>query len=140
MGAKIEKSCKEVRRYLRTHGQNRRRSFTEVIHPRPLPREWQLAWTQDGKPARELQSQWENQWQSQPARWCELHPRPPRKRNLQLYRGLTKACYSILIQLRTGKTGLAAFLHRQQVPGYDSPGCPCGHSAETPKHILTHCP
>lgn len=85
MGAKIEKSCKEVRCYLRIHGQNRKWSFTEVIHPRHLPLRWQLAWTQDGQSARELQSQWENQWQSQPARWCEFHPRPPKKGSLQLY-------------------------------------------------------
>lgn len=41
MAAKIESSCKEVRRYLRTHGQNWRQSFTEFIHPKPLPRGWQ---------------------------------------------------------------------------------------------------
>ena len=56
-----------------------------------------------------------------------------------LRRGLTKARCSILTQLRTGKTGLAAFLHRKRVPGVGSPCCPCGQGAEIPKHILIHC-
>src|SRR5699024_1772917 len=63
----------------------------------------QLAWTQDGKPARELRSQWENQWRSQAVRWGEIHPRPPRKGNRQLYQDPTQACSSILIQLYTDK-------------------------------------
>lgn len=152
MAAKIEGSCQEVRRYLRVHGQNRRRSFTEYIHPRPLPRGWQACWTGSdpghaprqgpgGPTRRELHLQWVRQWRSRREPWGELYPRPPERRNLLLYQGLTKACCSILIQLRTGKTGLAAFLHRRRVPGYNSPCCPCGSgAAETPKHILVHCP
>lgn len=139
MAAKMEGACREVRHYLRAHGQNRRRRFTEYIHPQPMPWGWQSQWTRRGQTARILQSQWEDQWRCRRLPWGELYPRPPRKGNLRLYQGLTKACCSILTQIRTGKTGLAAFLHRRRVPGVNSPHCPCGQGMETPKHILIHC-
>ena len=126
-------------RYLRVHGQNRRRPFTEYIHPQPLARGWQSGWTQGGQAARVLQSRWEDQWRSRKASWGELYPRPPGRGNLQLYQGLTKACCSILTQIRTGKTGLAAFLHRRKVPGVGSPCCPYKQGVETPKHVLINC-
>lgn len=72
--------------------------------------------------------------------WGELYPPPPRgEETWGFNQGLTKACCSVLTQLRTGKTGLAAFLHRRKVPGVNSPLCPCGQGAETPKHILIQC-
>ena len=139
MAAKIEGACQAVRRNLRAHGQNQRRPYTQYIHPHPLPRGWQSQWTQDSHPAQTLQSLWVAQWRSRRAPWGELLPRAPNKSNLKLYQGLTKACCSILTQIRTGKTGLAAFLHRRRVPGFPSPRCPCGQGAETPKHLLVHC-
>lgn len=56
-----------------------------------------------------------------------------------IFRG-DRSC-STLIGLRTGKTGLAAFLHWRKVLGYNSPCGPCGSGAsEIPKHILVHFP
>src|SRR5271167_3057945 len=46
----------------------------------------------------------------------------------------------MLVQLRTGRTGLRHFLSKAQVPGYESEECSCGTSPETPRHILLHCP
>ena len=69
MAAKIEGACREVRRYLRAHGQNQRRRFTQYIHPQPLPQGWQLEWTQSSQAARVLQSRWENQWRSRRTPW-----------------------------------------------------------------------
>ena len=116
-----------------------KRSFTEYIHPQPLARGWQSGWIQGGQTARVLQSQWEDQWRSRRTPWGELYPRPPGRGNLKLYQGLTKACCSILTQIHTGKTGLAAFLHRRKVPGVHSPCCPCGQGVGSPKHVLVHC-
>ena len=138
MTAKIEGACQEARRFLRMRGQNRRRPFTEHIHPQLLPRGWQSEWTQGGQTARVLQSRWEDQWRSRSVPWGELHPQPPRRGNLELYQGLTKACCSILTRICTGKTGLAVFLHRRMVPGADPPHCPCGQGVEDPKHIVIH--
>jgi len=64
----------------------------------------------------------------------------PYPKTLELHAGLPKALSSILTQVRTGKIGLAAFLWRSRVPGYDSPACRCGWQRETAKHILVDCP
>ena len=39
---------------------------------------------------------------------------------LKLHKGLQKAESSMLIQLRTGRTGLRHFLNKVRVPGYES--------------------
>lgn len=101
--------------------------------------EWQLKWTWDGQTAQVLQSQWVDQWRSQRIPWGELHSQPPNRGNLRLYWGLTKSCCSILTQICSGKTGLAAFLHWRKVLRVNSLCCPCGQGAETPKHIFIHC-
>jgi hypothetical protein len=46
----------------------------------------------------------------------------------------------VLVQLRTGMVGLAYFLHKVGVPGYDSSLCSCGQADETPRHFLLYCP
>ena len=63
----------------------------------------------------------------------------PHTAALRLHAGLPKAHTSILTQIRTGKIGLAALLHRCRVPGFDSPACPCGWQWETAKHVILQC-
>jgi hypothetical protein len=46
----------------------------------------------------------------------------------------------MLIQLRTGRTGLRHFLNKVRVPGYESEQCDCGTGPETPRHVLLQCP
>jgi len=48
-----------------------------------------------------------------------------------LHEGKEKAHTSILIQLRTGKIGFNAFLHRGRVPTVRSPRYPCDSGAMT---------
>ena len=45
----------------------------------------------------------------------------------------------MLVQARTGKIGLAYFLHSRKVPGYESAMCQCGLGMETPRHMALHC-
>ena len=45
---------------------------------------------------------------------------------------------STLVQIRTGKIGLNAFLHRRRVPGIQ-PECHCGTALETAFHLATDC-
>lgn len=59
---------------------------------------------------------------------------------LRLHADLPKPHSSLLTQIRTGKIGLAAFLHRCRVPGFESLACPCGWQWETAKHIVLGCP
>ena len=63
---------------------------------------------------------------NQPTQTLEEGSRsPPHKAALQLHAGLPKAYISILTQIHTGKIGLAAFLRKCQVPGFESVACPC---------------
>jgi ribonuclease HI len=61
----------------------------------------------------------------------------PTKKSLRLYRGLTKAHSSALIQLRTGRIGLNHFLHKIGVR--ESDRCGCDEGPQTPKHVLLEC-
>ena len=65
---------------------------------------------------------------------------PYKAATLRLRADLPKPYSSLLTQIRTGKIGLAAFLHQRRVPGVDSPACPCGWRWETAKHIILNCP
>ena len=59
--------------------------------------------------------------------------------HLGLYSNLTKAQSSALLQMRTGKIGLKAFLPYRKVPGQDTPICSCGEGLQTPEHLFTFC-
>ena len=49
---------------------------------------------------------------------------PYKAATLRLHANLPKVHSSIVTQIRTGKIGVAAFLHRCRVPGHESPACP----------------
>jgi len=59
------------------------------------------------------------------------------KKSLQLYRGLTKNLSSVLIQMRTGKIRLGAYLHSIRVN--DTDVCQCGEAPQTVAHVLMDC-
>jgi hypothetical protein len=59
--------------------------------------------------------------------------------HLGLHKDLTKAQSSALIQMRTGKIGLNAFLYYRKVPGYETPICICGNGLQTSEHLFTDC-
>ena len=61
----------------------------------------------------------------------------PHKNNLLEYQILTKAESAILLQARTGKTGLRSYLYR--IGAAESPRCECG-GIENVKHVLPQCP
>src|SRR4029077_1982598 len=64
---------------------------------------------------------------------------PPTKDRLKLHKGLRKAESSLLVQMRTGKIGLRAFLFERQVPDIASPICVCGDGRETATHVAAYC-
>ena len=59
--------------------------------------------------------------------------------SLDKYRGLPKHESSLLIQIRTGKIGLRAFLFGRKVPDVLTPLCRCGDAPETPLHLAIDC-
>jgi hypothetical protein len=87
-----------------------------------------------------LELRWHAQEAERRARdhWDQIK-RPPDPAILHLYKYLRKAESIMLVQLRTGRTGLRHFLSKARVPGYESEQCSCGTGSETPRHILLHC-
>ncbi|KAL1995354.1 hypothetical protein VTN49DRAFT_1541 [Thermomyces lanuginosus] len=83
-----------------------------------------------------------NAWNSRMHSSLEVFPHSQEKSVLRLYARLHKAeSSSILTQLRTGKIGLASFLHKADVPGSHTGICPhCEQGEETPRHVLIHRP
>jgi hypothetical protein len=86
---------------------------------------------------RDWKVRWRTQRQGQTAA-AAVDPRFERK-DLRLHSNLTKAESSLLIQARTGKIGLKAFLFQRQVPGVVSPRCPCNGEKETVYHLVKEC-
>jgi ribonuclease HI len=71
-----------------------------------------------------------------------LDPTLPSKKVLGLHSN-HKPSNSLLVQLRTEKVGLRAFLHLRKVPGYEHEGgnvCECEEAFQTAKHVLLQCP
>jgi ribonuclease HI len=88
---------------------------------------------------REAKAEWEKSWitekTSRPTkRLVEL----PTKKTLEYWSDLRKATASILMQLRTGRIGLAAYLHR--INRRESARCSCNLGTQTVSHVLLECP
>ena len=161
MGEKIKEACKAIRAQLR----NRR---GRPRAPRPLATDfqhWAETWApplppppppppgrrqQEKKPLKRsdvaLIRDWITKWQGTerrgggPRRAADKPPKDAFKGQcLEAHGGLTKAQSSVLVQLRTGKIGLGAFLYYRKVPDQFSPICPCGQGPQTPEHLFTQC-
>jgi ribonuclease HI len=63
----------------------------------------------------------------------------PTRKVERLHRGMSKATSSLIVQMRTAKIGLNAFLHAAHVPDVGSDRCACGQSAQTVEHVLMAC-
>lgn len=134
----IEQACSSVRHILKGRQRRQGRLVSDTLHSTPVDRKWTAVTEREiDKRTRQL---WHDHWITRRKPWGEMHSRPPDKKNLRTYHGLTKARCSILMHIRSGKTGLAGFLHRRRVPGHNSPVCECGKATETPIHVLAHCP
>jgi ribonuclease HI len=88
---------------------------------------------------REAKAEWERSWvtekTSRPTkRLIEL----PTKKTLEYWSDLRKATTSILMQLRTGRIGLGAYLRR--INRRESARCSCDLGNQTVNHILLECP
>ena len=64
---------------------------------------------------------------------------PSDKKRLKIHLLLRKAESALATRIRTGKIGLADFLHRRRVPAITSPACPCGWHRQTPEHVIMFC-
>jgi ribonuclease HI len=88
---------------------------------------------------REAKAEWEKSWVAEKtSRPTKRLVEIPTKKTLEYWSDLRKATASILMQLRTGRIGLAAYLHR--INRRDSARCSCDLGNETVSHILLECP
>jgi hypothetical protein len=86
-----------------------------------------------------VEREWKRRWEASPPRWGLVGVGPPKRSILKLHKKLRKAESSLLTQIWTGRIGLAAFLNKTRVPGYETPTCQCGQARETATHIIVHC-
>ena len=52
---------------------------------------------------------------------------------------LHKTESAMIIQIRTGRIDLAAFLNKAQMPRIESPACQCGWARKITAHVIEHC-
>jgi hypothetical protein len=152
VGQLIQNTCSAIRARIR----NRRGRRAK---PKALAGEQKKEWArerteriQQNHPTRRITTEkqrvlaaWKSRWQTQESQkqgtqdyWDQIK-RPPDPAVLQLHKNLHKAESAILVQLRTGRTGLSRFLHKARVPGHESDQCSCGTGPETSRHVLLHC-
>jgi hypothetical protein len=86
-------------------------------------------------------NRWKRRWETgtKGAHSRVLQPRPNAKIT-QIHSGLKKHQSAIVVQLRTGKIGFRAFLHKMKVPEIDNPLCQICKELESVQHVLLRCP
>ena len=142
-GAFIKQECQYVcQRIWRSRGKRGQRpTSAPVINERE---KWAEARKErHGVGQKAVLSEWTERWRAERgrSRWVSIASKQePSKSRLQLHQELHKAESSLLIQARTGRIGLAHFLSKARVPGYESPLCRCGEGfAETAEHVYLRC-
>ncbi|KAJ6144083.1 hypothetical protein N7471_003536 [Penicillium samsonianum] len=82
--------------------------------------------------------EWERAWiNEKTSRATRRLIEAPTKNNMEYWSGLRKATTLILMQLRTGRIGLSAYLNR--INRRDSARCDCELGTQTVNHILLEC-
>ena len=143
-GTFIQEQCRMIRSRLLRRGPAR--TIPLIVPVIQAKLDWALsrerALGTDSKKA--VLQEWRAKWHSglRRRRWfpsIAATERPSACR-LKLHERLKKAESSALVQARTGRIGLAHFLNKAQVPGFESPACRCEQGSETAEHLLLHCP
>ena len=137
----IQKACQVIvrRTKVKARQQAKYRTSGEIRRDWAATRDQEPGGSQ-GSHKRRMQQAWETRWNTLSRTTWDQIKRPPDKKVLRLHLKLRKAESSILVQMRSGRTGLAHFLSKAKVPSYDTGLCECGQSQETPRHVLLYCP
>jgi hypothetical protein len=142
VGTFIKEQCRMISSRLRRRGP--RRIVPQVVPVIQDKLNWALTrertFGTDSKKA--ILQDWHEKWHSgqRRSRWRSLaSTEVPSASRLKLHNQLKKAESSVLVQARTGRIGLAHFLNKARVPGYETPACSCGLGDETAEHLLLHC-
>ena len=142
VGTFIKEQCRMISSRLRRRGP--RRIVLQVVPVIQDKLDWALRRERtlgtDSKKA--ILQDWHKKWHSRQlrSRWRSLaSTEVPSASRLKLHKQLKKAESSVLVQARTGRIGLAHFLNKARVPGYETPACRCGLGDETAEHLLLYC-
>jgi len=122
---------KELKRQREEHNPTQRGSTSRKEDPNQLKRALE----------KESLRKWTQRWlNSKKGRAIYALNPSPSQNALKLYRDIARPISSIIIQLRSQKIGLQAFLYSRKVPGIESAICPyCREKEETTQHFLLEC-
>jgi hypothetical protein len=160
----IQEACNTVSNRLRSQTQSRHRTRAHPAHIAPStpgyrPRGWTAKWVGgpagpwDRREKKIVERDWVVRWRTETAkldrplrpgmdlgdRKVVLEDSAPTKDILRLHKELCKAESALLVRARTGRIGLARFLHSCKVPGLECAKCQCRAGEETPRPIALSC-
>ncbi|KAJ5111866.1 zinc knuckle domain protein [Penicillium alfredii] len=105
----------------------------------PLNRYIRLAAATKRRFRQEAKIEWERAWASEKTgRPTRRLIETPNKKTLEYWSGLRKTTASVLMQLRTGRIGLNAYLAR--INRRETARCDCDLGNQTVTHVLLECP
>ena len=161
-GQLIKDVCAGLRHALRQRRGRPRRQKPPSIEEGEGRAQWVRRWVdsspQEEPAERELKTRWVASLTAAHARHDAVQARRPEedrrryrlepagikpdfsKKALAKHHGLRKHESTALTQIRTGRIGLKAFLHKCRVPDVLSPRCSCGQAEQTPVHLFAICP
>jgi hypothetical protein len=152
-------ACTAIRTRIRSRATRQQRAgATPAATPRTVQKLWAENWagasleTWDQRDKKVILQKWETRWhaenrrlgrveQPQPPGLDRVIPgdTPPTAKTLELHKNLQKAESALLVQIHTGKIGLAQFLHSRRVPGHPTANCVYSGGHKTPRHMALYC-
>ncbi len=125
--------------------------YPKKVYPKagPAKVEWTNKWLESDSSEDTVCKDWEKRWRRY-ARTADTRYRPciselaERKPDfdkdiLEKHRNLLKYENSVLIQIRIGKIGLKAFLHKRDISDMETLFCNCSQMPETAVHLAIEC-
>jgi hypothetical protein len=151
MGQLIRDSCAVIARKLRNRRPHHTMPQTYNSETTERVKRW-LATDPENADRKQIQAtivkEWKERWQREVDKSRARHrgragepaDEPPTRERLKLHERLHKSESSLLVQMRTGRIGLRAFLFERRVPDVMTPVCACGDGRETALHVAAYCP
>lgn len=143
----IRNACARVKANIRKGPGRPRKQRRDEPNSGRAKAAWAQQWVGQSSTAEAMEKEWKERWLSS-SRAARQRPNlEPADDNpdftasvLCKHTSLRKHESAALIQIRTGRIGLRAFLFRRRVPDVLTPRCSCGQAAQTPKHLFLDCP
>ena len=138
----VKNACLKIRNKLR---KRRRQQQRQPMQTEGETRtQWAEAWLKDehqeSLPAPGvLLSRWKQRWETERPEWGLLGVREPGRAAVKRHAALHKAENAVIIQIKTDKINLTAFLNKARMPGIKSSIYQCSWARKTVAHVIAHC-